>query len=341
VITIGIIGFGLSAKTFHLPFINVSKEFQLTAICTSQTEQASELYPEVATFLTASELVESTLASVVVITSPNDSHFELAKLCLTNGLHVIVEKPMTITSAQSEELISLAQSYGLILSVFHNRRWDGDFGTVKKLINENTLGQIKVFESHFDRLRPIAGTKWREQPGTGTGAWWDLGSHLVDQVLVLFGSPTSITATCLPLRKNSQSTDYFHVQLHYPTHEVILHSSPFAAGPNVRFTIQGSQGCYIKHGLDCQEEQLKQGLSPDADDFGQDQRVNYGQLATDTSTKSIPTEKGNYGEYYTKIARAISHNEPPPVSAQEGHLVIKILELALLSNQQGKTLNLL
>jgi scyllo-inositol 2-dehydrogenase (NADP+) len=173
---------------------------------------------------------------------------------------------------------------------------------VKKLINENTLGQIKVFESHFDRLRPIAGTKWREQPGTSTGAWWDSGSHLADQALVFFGSPTSITATFLPLRKNSQSTDYFDVQLHYPTHEVILHSSPFAAVSNVRFTLQGSQGCYIKHGLDCQEEQLKHSLSPDADDFG--------QLATGTTSKSIPTKKGNYGEYYTRISRSISHNAP-------------------------------
>jgi scyllo-inositol 2-dehydrogenase (NADP+) len=338
VIDIGVIGFGLSAKTFHLPFIDASKEFRLTAVCTSKTEQVSEMYPEVATFLTASELVESKSASLIVITTPNDSHFELAKLCLMNGLHVIVEKPMTITSEQSEELISLAQDYGLILSVFHNRRWDGDFVTVKKLISENALGQIKVFESHFDRLRPIAGKKWREQPGIGTGAWWDLGSHLVDQALVLFGKPTSITATCLPLRENSQSTDYFHVQLHYPTMEVILHSSPYAAGSNVRFTIQGSQGCYIKHGLDCQEDQLKQGLSPNADHFGQDQTDDYGQLATGTTTKSIPTENGNYGAYYTKMARSITLNEPPPVSAQEGHLVIKVLELGLLSNKESRTI---
>ena len=337
-INIGVIGFGLSAKTFHLPFINASEEFRLTAVCTSQIEQASEMYPEVTMFLTVRELVESKLASIVVITTPNDSHFELAKLCLMNGLHVIVEKPMTTTSAQSEELISLAQGSGLILSVFHNRRWDGDFVTVKKLISEHMLGQIKVFESHFDRLRPIAGQKWREQPGIGTGAWWDLGAHLVDQALVLFGRPTSITATCLPLRENSQSTDYFHVQLHYPTLEVILHSSPFAPGPNVRFTIQGSQGCYIKRGLDCQEEQLKQGLSPNADHFGQDQSVDYGQLVTGTTTNSIPTENGNYGAYYTKMARSITFHEPPPVSAQEGHLVIKVLELALLSNKEGKTL---
>jgi predicted dehydrogenase len=342
-INVAVIGFGMSAKVFHLPLISDNEEFQLTAICTSQKQLVSEKYPAISIYSSIDELIKHSEVDLVIITTPNALHYNHTKLCLENDVHVIVEKPMTATSVEAEELVKLAEANKLILSVFHNRRWDGDFLTVKKLLSNNALGEIRLFESNFDRFRPIVSDKWKEHPGPATGVWFDLGAHLVDQIICLFGLPVSLTARCLALRDDSKTTDYFHVQLHYPELEVILHSSPYTVVQNSRFNIQGSKRCLVKHGLDIQEEQLKNGMLPSQKMFGEDKPEYHATLYSNTSengttSENIVTEHGDYKQFYCGIAHAINHGEKVPVSGDDGVNVIKILELAVQSSKSGQTL---
>lgn len=342
-IKVGIIGHGFSAKTFHLPFICSSNEFEFTAISTREPENITSYKHEgkdskPLIFTTPEALITSKKIDLVVITAPNDVHFSLAQLCLKNNLHVIVEKPMTVTQVEAEKLAVLATEKALLLSVFHNRRWDGDFLTVKKLLDNKVLGDVKIFESRFDRFRPVVGQKWKENKGNGTGVWHDLGSHLVNQVIVLFGLPHSVTGKCLALRDNAEAIDYFNVQLHYEDFEVILSSSPYTSGEKQRFNIQGTKGHFVKQGFDPQEEQLKDGFKPNSIEFGRENENQYGLLFTESSTKSVSTEVGNYGQYYSEIALAINTKSPLPVCANEAVQVMKIIELALLSSQNGRTI---
>jgi len=337
-IKVGIIGYGYSAKIFHLPLIGDSESFQLVSISTSQNNLAKEKYPTVSIYPMAHDLIRKSEAELIVITAPNDVHYSLAKACLEQRKHVILEKPMVTTSSEAEELLMLAEKYGLILCVFHNRRWDGDFLTVKKIVKNNLLGDIRFFESHYDRYRPVVKNRWREQLGPGTGIWFDLGSHLLDQALCLFGMPEAITARCLPLRNNSKTTDYFHVLLHYSNCEVILHASSFSAGPNMRFHIQGTEGSFIKYGYDPQEEQLKNGMMPSKPQFGLDNQEHFGVLYNESKKQVIPTENGCYKSYYSEIAKAITNSEAAPVKTKDVIQVLKLLELAEQSSNHRKTI---
>lgn len=337
-IKVGVIGHGFSAKTFHLPFILSSSKFEFSAISTSKPDAIASYDVQPMIFSTPEALIKSKTIDLVVITAPNDLHFSLAQLSLENNLHVVVEKPITVTQAEAEQLAILAKEKGLVLSVFHNRRWDGDFLTVKKLISNDVIGDVKVFESHFDRFRPEVSTKWKEQKGYGTGVWHDLGSHLVDQALVLFGLPISVTAKCLSLREGAEAIDYFYVQLHYDGLEVILSSSPYVSGKKQRFNIQGSKAQFVKINLDPQEQQLKDGVSPTSLEFGQEIESQYGTLFTESNKECVVTEVGNYNQYYIELAQAINLNKAPPVSADDGIKVMKVIELALLSSKTNQTI---
>ncbi len=339
-INTAIIGYGFSAQTFHIPFITESKDFKLVAISTSRTISLQDGLFGTTVYSDPQTLIEQSTAELVVITAPNNAHFDLAKSALKHGKHVILEKPMVTSSQQAQELLTLSQSAKLTLSVYHNRRWDGDFLTVKKLIASGTLGKIHSFESHFDRFRPTVRERWREQAGDGAGIWFDLGSHLLDQAICLFGLPEAITAQCLGLRDKATVSDYFHVLLHYPELEVILHSSPFAAGPNQRFHLQGSQGSYIKYGLDPQEDQLKEGLSPTAANFGLESDELAGTLYNAPESQTVTTEQGCYQHYYDAIAQAILHGAEVPVSPEEGSQVVRLLELGDLSSRLQKRIDL-
>jgi len=334
-----IIGYGFSAQTFHIPFITESEDFKLDAISTSRAI-SPEALTNTAVYSDPQKLIEESDTELVVITAPNDAHFDLAKNALKHGKHVILEKPMVTSSQQAQELLTLSQAAKLTLSVYHNRRWDGDFLTLKKLIASGTLGKIHSFESHFDRFRPTVRERWREQTGEGAGIWFDLGSHLLDQAICLFGLPEAITAQCLGLRDRATVSDYFHVLLHYPEHQVILHSSPFAAGPNQRFHLQGSQGSYIKYGLDPQEDQLKGGLSPTAASFGLESAAHFGTHYNASGSQAVTTEQGCYQHYYNAIAQAILKGTEVPVSPEEGAQVVRLLELGELSSRLQKRIDL-
>ncbi|MFT6921002.1 MAG: scyllo-inositol 2-dehydrogenase (NADP+) [Cognaticolwellia sp.] len=335
-IKVGVIGYGYSAKTFHIPLIETSEYLELVAINSSQKELVREQHPNIAIFDTAQALITSANLELIVITAPNNVHYSLAKLCLEYGINVVIEKPMVTTSVEAHELVDLAKEQVLLLSVFHNRRWDGDFLTVKKLLKNNQLGDIRYFESHYDRFRPTVRQRWREQAGKGSGIWFDLGSHLVDQAINIFGLPEALTARCLPLRAGSQTTDYFHVQLHYENLEVVLHASSFSAAPNMRFRIEGTKGSFIKYGFDPQEEQLKKGISPISSLYGVENEENYGHLYTEFSSAAIETQQGCYNQYYLEIAQAIKLAGCNPVNPADAVGVLKILELAEISSENGK-----
>ncbi|MEH6628039.1 MAG: oxidoreductase [Motiliproteus sp.] len=337
-ISTALIGFGFSATTFHLPFIQAMKEFRLSAISSSQTARVREELPGVETYNTAAAMISNSDAELVVITAPNETHFPLAKLALEQGKHVILEKPFVCTTAEGEALIAIAEQQERLLSVYHNRRWDGDFLTLKQLHGSGRLGHIHRFESHFDRFRPQVRDRWREQPGPGTGIWFDLGPHLVDQALQLFGSPDGVTARCLALRDGSEVCDYFHVQLHYPSLEVILASSPYCAGPNLRFQLQGSNGDFRKFGLDPQEARLIAGTQPIDEGWAQENREDFGTLYGPEGSETITSLCGGYQHYYQGVAEALRNGTANPVLAAEALAVIRIIELAEVSSREGRTL---
>jgi len=333
-----IIGYGFSAKTFHIPFISTLAEFELTAISSSQGEAVTTDFPTVEHYLTADALLQASDAELVIITAPNDVHFELAKTALEQNKHVIIEKPFVTNVADGEALIALAAEKGLILSVYNNRRWDGDFLTVKKLIEEGSLGKIKCFESHFDRFRPEVRQRWREQSPTGGGILFDLGPHLIDQTLQLFGLPDAITAQCLVMREGSTNVDYFNLVLHYADKIATLHSDLYSAGPNKRFSVKGDKGSYEKQGLDPQEDRLKAGVLPTEPSWADEDIEQYGRLYNADAVETIVTERGGYQHYFLTMADAIRLNSTAPVNAEDALWSIKLIELAMESSRLGQTL---
>lgn len=336
----GIIGYGFSAQTFHIPLIQACQGLNLKAISTSNTASLGQTHPEIKAHRTPLDLILNPEIDLAVITSPNASHFQLACQCLEQGKHVILEKPMTCSSKEGTTLLMLAEEKGLFLSVFHNRRWDGDFLTARKILQSGILGDIRYFESHFDRFRPTVRDRWRERQGPGAGMLFDLGSHLIDQALHLFGMPPSLTARVLSTRDQLQAPDYFHLTLHYESCEVVLHSSSFSAGPNCRFHLQGSRGSYIKYGLDPQEAQLKSGMLPGNPLFGKEHREQFGTLYTEKGNERIATEPGSYQSYYQQIADSFATGTTLPVSGADGLQVIRLIELAEKSSLEGRTIQM-
>lgn len=334
----GIVGFGFSAKTFHIPFITNSNEFEFCAISTRQTDELKQHWPNVTSYSTAQALMTESDVELIIITAPNDVHFELAKLALEHDKHVVLEKPFVTKVADGETLIELAEQKNRVLSVYHNRRWDGDFLTVKALIEENKLGNLKCFNSHFDRFRPEVRQRWREQASDGGGILYDLGPHLIDQVLELFGLPDAITAHCKIMRKNSNNIDFFDLLLHYPTHLVNLHADLFSAGTNRRFTLMGDKGSFEKVGLDPQEARLIKGIQPSSADWAAEEPSQFGIFYDATSSLTIPTLTGGYQHYYQQLASAICDQGIVPVSARSALQNIQLIELAMISSETGKTI---
>lgn len=337
-----VIGYGLSAKTFHLPFILLQSELELVGISSSQAELKKD-FPQLCHYQDGDELIRLSDAELVVITSPNDSHYPLAKQALLAGKHVLVEKPFVLTEAQGRELFELADKQQCQLFVYHNRRFDGDFLTLQQLLESDELGTIRYFESHFDRFRPIPRPRWREQQGAGTGILYDLGPHLIDQAIALFGAPEALTARCRALRQGSDTVDYFHLLLHYANKEVVLHSSPFSALPTTRFILQGDLGSYHKTGLDPQEDALRAGQQPVGVCWGQEPEAHYGVLALQSEQRSVtssyPTLAGNYQMFYQQLVEALTQKKNSPVSREDALLNIRLIELAIQSQQQGCTLS--
>lgn len=341
-IRVGLIGYGYASKTFHAPLIVGTPGMELAAVSSSDETKVHADWPNMPVVSDPHHLFSNPDISLIVIPTPNDTHFPLAKAALEAGKHVVVDKPFTVTLSQARELDSLAKSRGLLLSVFHNRRWDSDFLTLKTLLADGTLGEVAYFESHFDRFRPQVRNRWREQAGVGSGIWYDLGPHLIDQALNLFGLPVSLTVDLAQLRPGAQATDYFHAVLAYPQRRVVLHGSLLAAAESARYIVHGTRGSYIKYGLDPQEDRLKAGERLPQEDWGYDMRdgvltLAQGEVMAEQTLLTVP---GNYPAYYAGIRDALTGHGENPVPAAQAIQVMELIELGMESAKKRATLNL-
>lgn len=340
VLRVGIVGYGFASKTFHAPLITAVPGLALTAVSSSDPAKVLADWPEVSVEPSPEALFARPDIDLVVIPTPNTTHAPLAQAALAAGKHVVVDKPFTITLAEAESLNRLAREQNRLLSVFHNRRWDADFLTLKKVIESGELGEIQHFESHFDRYRPEVRSRWREQALPGSGLWYDLGSHLLDQVLQLFGLPETIWLDTAIQRKGAQADDWFHALLRYGQTRVILHGSALVPELGPRFAVHGERGSFIKFGLDPQEDSLKAGNFPPATNWGEDplkSRLTVWKNG-EALHRDQACEPGNYPAYYAGVRDAISGKGQNPVPAEEAIRVMRLIELGLASSLERREL---
>lgn len=342
-INVGIIGYGLSGRYLIAPFVDYHNQMKLSAIVSSQAETIQNDYPGVEVFNGFDQLLDKQNIELIVVASPNQTHFEYAQKALNAGKHVIVEKPFTVTAEQAINLMKIAKDKNLVIAPFHNRRWDCEFLTVKKIIEEGTLGQLLEYESHFDRFRPLyERVPWKNLPDNGNGILYDLGPHLIDQALSLFGLPSSIYADIRTQRIESKIDDYFELHLYYPHLKVILKASAFVREPGPRFILHGRKGSFIKYGLDPQEEHLKHGMKPGDEGYGKDDPMNFGTIHTDINgeviRKKVESINGNYIGYFENVYQTIANGIPLIVTPDDGLNVIRVIEKAYQSSREKKVI---
>lgn len=339
-IQVGLIGYGMSGAVFHAPLIRHVEGLKLAAVVSSKPEKVLRENPGVEVLPSPEELFARKDLSLIVITTPNTLHYPLAKAAIAAGKHVVVEKPFTVTSGEAEELIDLARKRGVLLSVYHNRRWDSDFLTVRRLVESGRLGELALYEAHYDRYRPKVRDRWREWDLPGSGTLYDLGSHLIDQALVLFGPPRTVWADLEAQRPGAKAIDYFHLVLDYGPLKAILHSGSLVRRPGPRFQLHGEKGSFIKYGIDPQEDQLKQGASPGDPGYGRDREEDHGEITVNlnglTVRGRVETLPGNYASYYEAVVEAISSNRPVPVAPEEARDVIRVIECAIRSDREKR-----
>ncbi|MEX0928063.1 MAG: oxidoreductase [Balneolales bacterium] len=342
-ISVGLIGYGRAAQIFHAPIIQSVAGLTLRKVVERHSNNAARQYPETETVPDTAELLQDPDIGLIVIATPNHTHFELAQQALLAGKHVVVDKPFTVTSGEGATLVDLARQQKRIISVFQNRRWDGDFMTVRKILESNVLGRLVEYESHFDRFRNVRKEGWREDEGEGTGILYDLGSHLIDQALTLFGLPAMICADIRIQRDTAKVADNFALLLDYGHLKVTLKAGMLVREPDTRFILNGMEGSYVKCGLDPQEEDLKQGRTPDRPDWGMEDPRCWGKLNTTIKglhvNGSVETLAGAYQSYYTNIAGAINGREELLVKPAEALNTIRVIELAMQSNEQKRALD--
>lgn len=353
---VGVIGFGLGGSVFHAPFVSAVPGLRLVSIMQRSGDTAAKAWPGVKIERSIDATLADKSVEVVVVSTPNETHFDLASRVLKAGKHVVIDKPFSATSAEALELGRIANSKGLLAIPFHNRRWDGDFLTLKKLLKDGVLGRLVTFESHFDRFRPTPRENtWKEAENPANGMLFDLGPHLVDQALALFGPPNAITASVRSDRDQTAIEDAFDITLHYhaPNGKGMLahcRTSYLACINAPRFVLHGTSGSFEKHGLDPQESALVGGAkvpvlgSPEV--WLQEKESAWGRLAvapvpSDPAMlveKQIKTEPGDYRGFYANVRDAVLGSAAPALTAQDGYRITKLLELARESSAKGCTL---
>ena len=343
-ISTAIISYGISSKTFHIPFITTHGGYSLDMILERSGETCKEKFPYVKVVKTIEEVLQNPAIDLVIITSPNTTHFTYAKAALEAGKNVVVEKPFTNTSEEALELIEVSKKTGKICSVFHNRRYVADFLTMKKIIEDDLLGEPREFFAHYDRYRPEPRTYglWREHELPGSGVFYDLGPHLIDQALVLFGKPKYITADIRKMKSYSKVDDFFDVKLEYENLIVTLHSSMLVREMGPRYMIHGTMGSFIKHGEDPQEDLLKAGVIPTSPNWGKEEEKYFGLIHTEKNGEIIreiyPSLQGGFGKYYDNLYKSITATHPLSETAIDGYNVIRLIELAFESAKKRITL---
>jgi scyllo-inositol 2-dehydrogenase (NADP+) len=342
VIQVGLVGFGFSGQVFHAPLLEVLEGYTIRKVLSSNPDKVKSQLGDVEVVSNMEQLLADPLIDLVIITTPNELHFPQAKAALLAGKHVVLEKPMVNTVAEAEQLVAIAEKEQRMLSIYQNRRWDNDFLTIKQLLAENKLGKLHTYEAHFDRYRPTVVNRWREQEKPGSGMLFDLGSHLIDQVLHLFGPPQFVQADVIAQRAGAVVDDYFHVTLGYDHLRAILRSSSLVPAHDLRYILHGSKGSFIKYGIDSQEAALIAGEKPIGEQWGSDVPEKYGQLTVykdgQFSTEVVPTVSGSYVAYYQAVYDHLVSGAPCPVPAKEGLLTIKVIEAALTSSEEKRTI---
>lgn len=334
---VALVGYGYAGQTFHAPLIAACEGLKLRAVVSSNPAKVQADWPAVRVAARLDELLADPEIALVVIASPNHSHFALAQAALLAGKHVVVDKPLTPTLAEAHQLAELAAAHGRLLSVFHNRRWDSDFLSLQALLASGQLGAVHRIQSRFDRYRPLVRQRWREQPGPASGLWWDLGPHLLDQALQLFGLPQRLWADIRQVRAGAQSDDEFLAILDYGTLRLELGASMLALQPAPRWQLDGALGHYCKQGLDPQEQALKSGLRPGGTlAWGED--TDAGQLSLAAGCQPWPQRPGRYPAYYAAVAAAIAGTGANPVPAAEALAVMALLALGEQSSSSGRWL---
>lgn len=341
-INVGLVGYGLSGAVFNAPLIAAVPDLRLTAVLSSRPEAVHRDLPEAQVVSTIDHLLADESIGLVVLASPNDTHYDYARRALEAGKHVVVEKPFTVTSAEADALITLARQQNLLLTVFQNRRWDSDFLTIQHLLETGMLGDVITYEAHFDRYRPEVRHRWREQAVPGGGILYDLGSHLIDQALLLFGLPESVGAVLQIQRPGGVVEDYFSLTLGYGRRQVVLRAGSIVREPGPRFQVHGTKGSFSKYGLDSQEEMLRAGGRPGSPQWGQDPESQHGQLTAEVGALTIrgrvATLPGRYEAFYEGVARAILDGAPAPVDPVMARSTIRVIELAIQSHQKQRFL---
>jgi len=343
-IRVGLVGFGMGSRVFHAPLVSSVEGLELAAVMERTSNKAVERYPNIKVYRSLQDMLADTTLALIVVASPNGTHYALAKEVLSAGKNVVVDKPMTVTSAQAAELIGLAKKQGTLLTPFHNRRWDSDFLTVKKLLDEGSLGRLVAVESRFDRWRPapLAERLWKENSVLGGGALLDLGPHLGDQALTLFGKPETVSADVAREKDGPGVDDAFTIRLRYSGFVVTLGANSLSLPATTRFHLRGTKGNYLKSGLDLQEAALSKVLRIDekigGPAWGQESPTSWGVLHVGIDggsvSRPVPALVGDYRHYYAGIRDALLGKAPPPVSAVDGWRVARLLEFATESSEK-------
>jgi predicted dehydrogenase len=342
-INTAILSYGMSGEIFHAPLLTAHQGFRLTKVLERSKDRARQRYPDVVIARTLEEVLSDHSIELIIVNTPHDTHYELASRVIEAGKHAVVEKPFVTSSSEGQRLIEIANKHEKVLSVFQNRRWDGDFKTVQKVIEQGLLGPLVEFEAHYDRYRPsVDKTTWKEwATGPGTGILYNLGSHLIDQALTLFGMPHSLSAATGVQRKGGISDDFYDIRMNYKEHHVILKSSYLVREPGPRFILHGVHGSFIKYGIDPQEQALKDGARPGSPGWGMEPMEDWGILNTELNSLhykgKLETFQGNYLEFYDTIFDAIRKGKNPSVKAEQALDVIRIIEAVINSDQEGKT----
>ena len=343
-VRVGVVGFGLAGQAFHAAVLQGVAGMELACILERHGSRARETYPSVRVARTLDELLSDKTIRLCVIATPNDSHFDLTKACLLAGRDVVVDKPFTPTMAEAQSLVQLAAECKRLITVYQDRRWDGVFQTVRKLVDSGTLGKIAEYETRFDRFRLEAKAgAWRERPDQpAAGVLWDLGPHLIDQALVLFGEPQAITASAFSQRPTSEVDDAFDVCMEYPGMRAMLKARIIAFAPGPHVLIHGTKGTFLKHGMDPQEERLRSGNFPRGTDWGADwgeePESAWGTLSlVEQPPTRLKTERGDYRGFYANVRDAIEQGAPLDVPPEQALRVMRALLLAHKSSREART----
>ncbi len=329
-INVGLVGFGLSGRYLQAPFFASNPHFNLKSVVTSQ-EIPADIFPGTQKAESLEALISDPEIQLISIASPNPTHFEYAKKCLEGGKHILLEKPMTSSAVEAEELIKLAESSNRVMCIFHNRRFDSDFMTVKKIIESGVLGEILSYEAHFDRYKPVLNPKkWKETVSAGSGILYDLGAHLIDQSVYLFGEPLSAEGEVFIEREGSEVDDAFDLRLKYNNLRVTLRSSLMVKELGPKYIVNGTKGSFIKYGMDIQEDQLKAGLMPHEEGFGKESAEFDGYLRAETGGLEyygkIETIAGEWNQLFNNLAFAINENKELIIKPEQVLTQIRIIE---------------